>query len=190
MKLDYEEVRRIHRLEKNSSRLVDVEQDFYDSLAVLVKQQRENYTESLKDLSSSANAAREFSNLRKMIEEIFAMREKKLFSLALVSSSTKENGSEHLANEEKRMIASLMGLLERHNETLEGLFSENNHNENGSPEEKREEESVSIEIISEVPGFIGTDMKEYGPYSAGRMVSLPKKIAKLFVSKGLGKFSD
>lgn len=189
MNLNYEEVRRIHRLEKNTSKLVGVEPDFYDALSRLVAEQRKIYLESLKDISSSSNVAREFLNMRKMIEEIFAMREKKLFSRALVSSRTKENAEEHLAAEEKRMVSSLLGLLGRHNEILEGLFSENNGKARESVQE-REEEGVSVEIISEVPSFVGVDMKEYGPYSQGQKVSLPMKVAKLFVAKSLGKFTE
>lgn len=189
MNMDYEEVRRIHRLEKNTSKLVAVDSDFYDSLAKLVAEQRKIYLESLKDLSLSANVAREFLNLRKMIEEIFAMREKKIFSRALVESRTKENSEEHLAAEEKRMVSSLLGLLERHNEILANLFSENNGKSSGSRKEKEDEE-INVEVIAEVPPFIGTDMKEYGPYSAGQKVSLPMKVTKLLVSKSLVKFTE
>ena len=39
MVLDFDEIRRIHRLEKNTSRLVEVESDFYNGLSELVSKQ-------------------------------------------------------------------------------------------------------------------------------------------------------
>ena len=41
MELSYDEIRRIHRLEKNTSRLVEVEPDFYNQLRAFVKQEKE-----------------------------------------------------------------------------------------------------------------------------------------------------
>jgi hypothetical protein len=44
-----------------------------------------------------------------------------------------------------------------------------------------------IRILSEIPSFVGTDMKEYGPYKPEQVVELPQKIAQLFVSRKLGE---
>jgi hypothetical protein len=42
-------------------------------------------------------------------------------------------------------------------------------------------------ILKNVPTFVGTDMKEYGPFSEGDEVELPEKVAKLFVTRKLAK---
>jgi hypothetical protein len=44
-----------------------------------------------------------------------------------------------------------------------------------------------VKILSEIPSFVGTDMKEYGPYKPEQVVELPQKIAQLFISRKLGE---
>ncbi|MEK6902307.1 MAG: hypothetical protein AABX02_01820, partial [archaeon] len=44
-----------------------------------------------------------------------------------------------------------------------------------------------VRILSEIPSFVGTDLKEYGPYKTGQVVELPPKIAQLFISRKLGE---
>ena len=48
-------------------------------------------------------------------------------------------------------------------------------------------EGVQVKVLTEVPAFIGTDMKEYGPFSQNQRVSLPHKVAKLFFDRKLGE---
>jgi DNA replication initiation complex subunit (GINS family) len=62
MRLDYDELRRIHRLEKNTSKLVEVDEDFISSLENFVEDEKKKYLDSLKNFSSSQ--AREFTNLK------------------------------------------------------------------------------------------------------------------------------
>ena len=64
--LSYDEIRRIYRLEKNTSKLVELPEDFYNLLNDFVKEQKENYIQNLKDFS--IEEARNFANLKKMVE--------------------------------------------------------------------------------------------------------------------------
>ena len=68
MDLSFDEIRRIHRLEKNTSQLVEVEKEFYNELHAFLQKEKQAYLESLKDFSVSDT--RRFSNLKKMVEEI------------------------------------------------------------------------------------------------------------------------
>ena len=78
MGLDYDELRKIYRFEKNNSGLAEVDGDFFDSLTDFFEKQKKDYLHSLHDLSSSK--AKVFSNLRKIITEIFNIREKRIAS--------------------------------------------------------------------------------------------------------------
>ena len=86
MKVDYDELRRIYRLEKNTSKLVELQEDFYNSLNEFVQEEKTNYLDSLKDLSNSK--AKDFNNLKKMLEEFFSIRQKKLLNQALIALHT------------------------------------------------------------------------------------------------------
>ena len=176
MKIDYDELRRIQRLEKNTSGLVDVEDDFIDSIEKFVKEQKKAYLASLKDFSSSE--AREFTNLKRIIEEIFLLREKKLLNKALIASHTDETGLKKAAKQEKETFKRLLKILTEHDGFCTEMFGE-----------KREKKSSKsrLEMLKDVPTFVGTDMKEYGPFSKGDKVELPDKVAKLFISRKLAK---
>jgi len=176
MRIDYDELRRIHRLEKNTSKLVEVEEDFVDLLNVFVEEEKKKYLASLKNFSASD--AREFTNLKRVVEDIFLMREKKLLNKALISSHTKEIDGEKMAHQEKDTFKKLLKILEDHYELYESLFGE---------KEKRESELVLVKILKDVPTFVGTDMKEYGPFSEGQSVSLPSKVARLFVTRKIAE---
>ena len=176
MKITYDEMRRIQRLEKNTSSLVEVDDDFIDSVLEFVEQQKKAYLISLKDFSSSD--AREFANLKRVVEETFLLREKKLLNKALIASRTDDSKLDKVATQEKETFKKLLKILSEHDALCTGMFGE-----------KRERKSsmTKLKILKDVPTFVGTDMKEYGPFSEGDEVELPEKVAKLFVVRKLAK---
>ncbi len=260
MGFDYEEMRRIYRLEKATSRLVDVPDDFLYQVNNLIDVERKNYLDSLADLNT--NKARDFSNLKKLVEELFSIREKKLLNAVLVSTRLQEADDAHMAKEEKELFHLLFNSLSAHRTLTQkaldangdfsssktisippkihvekkeelrqdaSLLSEHSdaqknidrvretykqeemprarvavaaaggesisssaHTESGSPTSTplaapAQAVVQRIRILSEIPSFVGTDMKEYGPYKPEQVVELPQKIAQLFISRKLGE---
>lgn len=181
MELDYDEIRKIYRLEKNTSKLVEVKDDFFDSLTEFLVKEKQSYFDSMKDLDFTK--ARAFTNLKKMVEEILSLRQKKILSKALISSKTSEPNNELMAEEEKKMFIQILKVLEEHNSLIQSVFI---GKQNKSIKEK-DLNKVLVKVLSEIPSFIGTDMKEYGPFKKNQTVKLPSKIAKLFVSRNIGE---
>lgn len=179
MNLSYDELRRIYRLEKNTSKLVQVQEDFYNSLNEFMKGQKNQYLESLKEMDSAK--AKDYTNLKKMVEEIFSMREKKLLNLALISSRTNEATSQPLALQEKDTFDSLLNALQRHQCLLLDIFSNNS----AKPEKKKDLNLLPVKLTEDVKSFVGSDMKEYGPFKKGEAVKLPYKVAKVLISREL-----
>ncbi len=175
MKIDFDELRRIHRLEKNTSKLVEVENDFVDSLEKFVEEEKKNYLASLKNFSSSE--ARAFTNLKRIVEEIFLLREKKILNKALIASHTREVEDTKMARQEKEIYEKLLKVLNDHSALYRNLFGE----------KEKSNELVNVEILKDVPTFVGTDMKEYGPFSKGDKVDLPKKVSRLFITRKIAK---
>lgn len=180
MELNYDEIRRIYRLEKNTSKLVELQEDFFDTLTDFILEEKQNYFSSMEDLDFAK--ARNFTNLKKMVEEILSLREKKILNKALVASKTSEPNNELMATEEKKMFNEMFKILEAHNSLIESVFA-------GKQKKTQEKDlnKVSVKILSDVPSFIGTDMKEYGPFKKEQTIELPSKIAKLFISRKIGK---
>jgi DNA replication initiation complex subunit (GINS family) len=176
MRLDYDELRRIHRLEKNTSKLVEVDTDFIASLESFVEDEKKKYLASLKNFSSSD--AREFANLKRIIDDIFQMREKKILNKALISAHTNDYDDNNMSVEEKETFKKIYKILVEHRGLFLSLFGE---------AQKESTDLTKLSILSEIPTFVGTDMKEYGPYSEGEEVELPSKVAKLFVLRKLAK---
>ena len=177
MELNYDELRRIYRLEKNTSKLVEVDEDFYEALAGFIASEKKEYLASLKNFSSAKT--RNFANLKKIVEEIFSLREKKLLSKALIASRNGEEDIGKIALPEKKTYKELLGVLNKHRQFLSQAFE---------PEKKKlGEEKQKLSIIKEVPAFVGPDMKEYGPFSVDQTVSLPSKVAELLLNRKLAK---
>jgi DNA replication initiation complex subunit (GINS family) len=176
MKLDYDELRRIHRLEKNTSKLVEVDDDFIDVLTIFVEEEKKKYLASLKNFSSSD--AREFANLKRIIDDIFQMREKKILNKALIAAHTNEYDDEKMATQEKETFKKTLKILTEHRSLFDSLFGE---------KEQRETELVSVKILKDVPAFVGADMKDYGPFVEGEKVDLPSKVARLFITKKIAE---
>ncbi len=179
MRLDYDELRKIYRLEKNNSRLAEVDEDFLDSLNDFFKAQKKDYLKSLNDLSSTK--AKTFSNLKKIISEIFSIREKKLLNKALIASRTGDLEKEPMSLQEAQTLEALLSVLNKHQGILDSVF-------NGAPKsDKSALGKISLKIIQSVPAFMGADMNEYGPFTKDKVVALPEKIALLLVSRKLAE---
>jgi len=183
MELSYDEIRRIHREEKNSSRLVKVDSDFYSALNDFMQGEKSAYLESLSDFSVSKT--RNFTNLKKMVEEIFLMREKKILSRALIVSRTGETGSEGMASQEEEVFKKTVDLLKKHDAIVGEMFSNGNGRSSSKPKTEKTLSEVKLKILDEIPSFVGGDMKEYGPFSKNQNISIPYKIAKLLISRKL-----
>ncbi|MDD3159488.1 MAG: hypothetical protein PHQ98_00795 [Candidatus ainarchaeum sp.] len=173
MELTYDELRRIYRLEKNTSKLVEVDEDFINNLEQFIENEKKRYLSSLKNFSSSD--ARQFSNMKRLVEEIFLLREKKLLNKALIATHTKEFTLDNLASQEKETFRKMLDVLNSHSAIYENLFGEKDV----------ESQNVALEILKDVPTFVGNDMKEYGPFKEGQKVELPSKVAKLFITRKL-----
>ncbi len=178
MELDYDKLRQIYRLEKNTSRLVDIDEDFYDSLTLFIQGEKKKYLASLKEFSPAK--ARTFANVKKIVEEIFSLREKKLLMRALLASRTGEESKERLAAQEKKTFKELLAVLNKHRDSLLQAFEPGK----GKLDELKPKD---LKIIKEVPVFVGPDMKEYGPFAVDEAVSVPSKVADLLVTRKLAK---
>jgi DNA replication initiation complex subunit (GINS family) len=182
MVLNYDEIRRIHRLEKNSTRLIELEEEFFDELTELIEEEKKDYFDSLKNFS--INKTRPFTNLKKLVEEIFLIREKKILNRALVSAKTNEKPEDKFTSEEEKFFKEILKEIKSHDLVLESVFSSNNKK---NSKKEKSLNMVSIKISSEIPAFVGTDMKEYGPFKKNQEIEVPKKIALLLEEKKMAK---
>jgi len=105
-----------------------------------------------------------------------------------VSSRNGSDSDEKLALREQKLLDAMVALLADEKELLSSLFGV-------SPQSKSKADSVGLnslrlKILKDVPAFIGTDMKEYGPFDAGTVVELPNSVAKLFLDRKLAQAKE
>ncbi len=157
--------------------MVEVDDSFFEDVKEFVDSEKKTYLDSLRDFS--AIKARNFSNLKRIVEEIFSLREKKLLNKALISSRTGDFDETGLSSSEKETFKQLIEIIEAHKESLNLLFEADSKKKASGKDLNK----VSLRILKDVPSFVGADMKEYGPFSKDDSVELPEKVAKLLLSR-------
>ncbi len=104
--MDFEELRHIHRQEKNSSQLASISDDFFLELKAFIAEKRKKYLNSLKN--GSLDSAQDISNIERMAREILQIREKKVVRKALHASFSSEYSLENLCSQEKKLFENLL----------------------------------------------------------------------------------
>ena len=179
--MTFEHLREVQRKEKNSSRITEVEASFYSDLAAFVKEK----TKACKD---GGNGFRELENSMKLAREVFDKREQKLVMGALRAVRTKEPGGEHLTAEEKKAYSELVEAIKANKKFFEGVML-GEYSFEGAKEDTLIKEGgnnlVLARVRKEIPVFVGSDTKEYGPFKPGDIVKLPRGEAGLLAKQDL-----
>jgi len=176
--MDFDELRQIHRQEKNSSQLANISEDFFLQLKAFIAEKRKQYLESLK--TGALEKAQDVSNIERMAREIIQIREKKIVNKALQASFGAEPDVTNLCDQEKKLYEALTKTFQSYKKEIDALFALPE-----SEEKQKDLNMVSVQIIQDVPAFVGTDLKEYGPFKKGQIVKLPSKTAELLIARKL-----
>ncbi len=147
------------------------------------------------------NAANQLKQIYRIIEELFAVRERKIIELARLKATSlrPEHSAEILPHEDdlyKKLIILLKGFRDQLSFRRSEVRSQKSEvrspqsavvNPNPQQSEvrspKSEVTSEEIKFTSPVPKFMGKD-KVYGPFEAEQVVRLPKQLAHVMVSGG------
>jgi DNA replication initiation complex subunit (GINS family) len=190
--MNYEDLRRYQRLERNSSKLGELRKDFYDDLYQLIAACKEKCKQS-----SSTEDSRVFENLVKTARDIFDRREQKILTKAMRHARTSDTDKDSLTDEENALFEKLSETIKKNRQDFELLLSGEGkpkslkrvQNINDIPSingEKSEDLNiVMVRTLKKVPKFVSGDLKEYGPFEANDIVKLPRKEADLLSDRNL-----
>jgi len=189
--MNYEDLRRYQRLERNSSKLGDLGKGFYDELSQLLCSCKMKARES-----NSAEESRLFENMVKTARDIFDRREQKIIMKAMRFARTNESEKDYLAEEETVLFNSLFEQLKKSRQDFEILLIgggkpknlDSIQNINDIPAMNNGQMSedlniVMVRILKKVPKFVSGDLKEYGPFEANAIVKLPRREADLLSNR-------
>lgn len=162
--------------EKASTKLAEMSEKFYENVAGYMSD-LERELESSKDLRHEL-LREEIGWVAKMTREIHFFR-----TLKAMESIVKGSIPPSLLERERRGFEEIKDILE---ELQEGLPTPAIGGE-AEIRPPREKANVLLLISSELPQFVGDDMRTYGPFKSGEVANLPKHSAELLRRRGLAR---
>jgi DNA replication initiation complex subunit (GINS family) len=129
----------------------------------------------LMQRKQSKNISIEISNVERLLEDIYNRRERKIVQQAIIAART-EIPPENLMNEEEKLFKDILSILETHRgKTLSLLLGKT----------KEKSNLIEVKFKEEVPEFVGSDAKKYGPFKKGDTAKLPAENAKLMIKNDM-----
>jgi DNA replication initiation complex subunit (GINS family) len=179
--LDFDELRKIYRLETKSPKLTKLNPEFYKELKKFLSDERKKYAKEIEESFSPA-VIKKFETLKKMVEKIREIRTKKCLNLCLMYSRTNNFQEEGLIDFEIDFAKGIIKLIDKQNEYSESIFGV-------SKKSKKQDlkNLIKVEFLENVPAFIGSDLKEYGPFEKEDVYEIPEDMIKVLESKNLIK---
>ncbi len=171
MVLDFQKVKDVHLAEKNSNGLTRVEADFYHQLKELIERERKALSEKMEKSGIGLDPTELYAyrNLLTLAKEIVAIRAQKITKMAIADAfAGSEPVLENAVEWEENLYWDVRKKVERILQKIVGSTFN----------------LVHVRILTDIPLFVGPDLKEYGPYRAGEEVPLPREVADLLVKKG------
>ncbi len=168
--ITYELIRRIQLEEQRIPKLTRIPENFFKSVDDYVRQKRQM---SLRDDRKNVF---ELKNLERLVENVYSRREEKILKFALTAAKTNML-PENLLEEEKKFFNSLVeSIKRRREENLKRILAA-----------EKKEEATMVVFKEEVPEFVGSDTKSYGPFRKGDIAKLPEDNMKILVERGIAE---
>jgi DNA replication factor GINS len=165
--ISFEVIRKIEREETSSPTLTKLPENFYQKVMDYIKLKKRAEKEGRKVVT-------EIRNIERLVKAIFMKRERKIVDSALKffdSNIVPEN----MTPEEKKFFNQIVEILKgRRDGILRKILIGR--------------EKVKLIIFREdVPEFVGSDEKTYGPFKKGDIAKLPEEEMKVLVEQGLAE---
>jgi len=164
--LTREAIRKVVEEERSSNKLTKLPEDFFEQV--------KTYIDLKEKASKSKDDVWELSAAKRLISELLEKREEKLASLAVHSVRAGINPGS-LTFEEQKLFDQMVSAVKEFQKSKQSVLE-------GKPE-KRD----AVAILKDIPEFVGPDMKNYGPYKEGDIVTIPKESAALLIEAGTAK---
>lgn len=175
--MEYEDLRRVQRMERANSSLSEMGESFYHELSSLINSARQGY-----EKSHSIDDLRSLENILKIAREIIERREQKIAMRVLRSMRSAEAEEGSLVKEEKALAETLQEALKNNRRVFEQVLT-GDYRPAAHKAQGEDLNIVLVRTLKKVPKFVGSDSKEYGPFEANEVIKLPQKEAEL-LSKG------
>jgi len=173
--ISYETIRAAHRQEKEEE-LQKLPDNFFDAIR--------NWF-SYKQIKKDNSSILEIENAKKLVDDLINRRQRKLV-LAALGTIRGQVPPRYMSEEEQKFFDQLIIILKNY-KTKMGQEIKNYDvvAEEQIDEIKKtiNELTIKIKILSDIPEFIGEDSQKYGPFKNQEIVTLPRQIAEILISR-------
>lgn len=163
--LTYETLRKIFTEERSTNKLIKLPGNFFMDV--------KDYLDKKTKLNSKEDAW-ELDSAKGTLEDLLEIRERKIMTLAMYSARSGIT-PENLTQEEKMFFDNLVKTIEDFQKQRKKSLKE------------KPEKLTPVAVLEDIPEFVGTDLKNYGPFKKGDVANVPEENAKLFIQKGMAK---
>jgi len=184
--ITYDSIYDALRKEKFKGELQKLDKEFLNEIAnyiaekrIMLKSQEEK--DSIFASSSVQKTRNQLVNTSKIIKELYNKRESKIIQLALFSAKSESQVEDYsiMLDEEKELYEAVLQCLKDYrkdilHKVLEGVRLR-------ETVEEVEEEKSKVSILLDIKEFVGEDLKSYGPFQKGDIVSVPEKIKEVLI---------
>ncbi len=197
VKITYQDLFSIYREEKGSNALVNISEDFDQSVDELIS------TISQKT-NEDSQAIKELENAKKLIIQIIQLRRQKIIMRSISSQDAKLMGAN---GREQEFYEKMLRLCIEQDEWVRNLISqkkvkvgnssktavqqenttqqayEQTHENDERKVEQTNQKMQKLKFLQPVPTYAGADGKNYGPFEIGDIADMPQNEAQWMIDK-------
>ncbi len=174
--MDYDELRKIHRIEKSKKELQELDDNFYKECVDLLNYYLEKYNET-----KNIEYLKIVENIQSIVKSILFLRQQKIVFSALRLAVADEYDVEKMTSKEKEFFNKLYEMIKENIKFIEEVSSGN------FVEECKDINKMKIKIILDIPEFLGSDGNIYGPYKKGEVVEINKEDGELLIERNVAE---
>ena len=199
VKITFDTLFSILRVEKSRDEIQELDPAFFDDVVEYLNEKKELLNKETDGLNVFIDNEKErnlkqLSNIKRVLNEIYERREKKIIDMALVKSRTNSDviSSAGLLESEAKLYDALVGLFDnfRHSVLFNVMGCKKVDLKDLEPvvkddiAEKADSALKKVKFLFDVPKFVGENLEVYGPFEQEEVAELPSEIANLLVVKG------
>ena len=202
--LTYETLYEMLRKEKSREELQKVDANFHPDVLKYIREKQQAYDDSLakNDIFSQSERDKlhiQLSNIKKILRDLYDLRERKIINMAINSSRVKTHivDSAHLLSPEQSLFSSIHAVLSTHRTGIVNRMLELRDIElmpvvlpvfEAKPAETFVEPAQSstkhVKFLDSIEQFVGEELEMYGPYAADDEAELPRELADILIGQG------
>ncbi len=181
--LTFSELRKIQKKEKRQEELSKLDDNFFLRVSQYL------------DMKESTDK-REYRNAKRVFDKIIGLRQEKIVKNAKISVKAEVKASElNLLPRESEFFRNIKETFEQYDEEVTEMVESSPDPEDielpeedlEDEEEEEEEDPTSytkVEVLSDIPEFMGTDLESYGPLEEGEEKQIPEENAEILENRG------